>query len=480
MTRLPAPLAWIGPRVIAFAAALVALELGLYHLGDYGKWVVQERSARYGWRMLPHQDGWSRDYDVPERINAWGYRDDRDWAPPLTDEEGRARHDPGLLRVAVVGNSMTYGTSVPVESTWPQVLERELEAELERRGDPRDVLVMNFAVQGYTFEQMARIYDDRIRAWRPDVLVWPALPPDIRPMHPEQDDADYRFRRQVIRTATYDMLRHHVIHKWIPQAGASDVEPPTDVAKQDFVDAIEAPVREAFLEVYGPQRGPAELDARWPAALAALEGAEPHRAFGRFQRTLTQDMPESRDGRDPVLAVWSAIESNLTQPVWQLLDDHFKARPFSPENAFLWHLRGRRMDRILDDLERDGGRLFVIGLPSLPRLVLSAESPMVYWGQTWAPAARAAGKRPITRDLLEPFVEPMSELVAEIHRRGYVQGDAREELAPDYRGLERSLVLLKDPTHYNAAGHELLGRVVAQQMVVTGLIEGRGEPSGER
>ncbi|MBM3975935.1 MAG: hypothetical protein FJ299_02960 [Planctomycetes bacterium] len=245
------PLRWIGWRTTACVVALVVLELVLRQFG-WGAYVVQERDDYLGWRMLPDQRGWSRDLLVPEDINWVEYREpallegrtetrsheswtpldwdaaEREplattgyravaWDPPSYGPDGRPIQDPNLYRVAVVGNSYTYGTSVAFADIWSQQLERLLQEDFLRRGDARRVLVMNFAVQGYVFEQMARTYERVIRPWQPNLLIVPCLPHDVVLMDPSSDDADYAFRRHVLRTATYDLLRRHVIDRWMPK-----------------------------------------------------------------------------------------------------------------------------------------------------------------------------------------------------------------------------------------------------------------------
>ncbi len=204
----------IGLRTVVVVVLFLALEFALRQSG-YGMWTVQERSERFGWTMLPSQAAWSRDLTVPESINAYGFRD-RDWNPPRRDPSGTPVADPSVFRLAFVGNSMTYGTSVDVDEGYPRVVEKLLSEEFARRGDPRRVECMNFAVQGYVFEQMARVYEDVIADWRPDLLVVPVHPHDITPMKPASDDADYDFREQILRTATHDLLQQEVIDKWIP------------------------------------------------------------------------------------------------------------------------------------------------------------------------------------------------------------------------------------------------------------------------
>jgi lysophospholipase L1-like esterase len=244
-------LRWIGWRTLACVGALLVFEWVLRQYG-WGAFVVQERDDYLGWRMLPAQRGWSRDLAIPEDINAVEYRepgllksdaDTRsplnwtplewkaehdeplattgyrgiDWDPPSQGPDGRPVQDPNLYRVAVVGNSFTYGTSVPFAEIWSEQLQRLLQEDFTRRGDERRVLVMNFAVQGYVFEQMARTYDRVIRPWQPNLLIVPCLPHDVVPMDPSSDDPDYAFRRFVLRTSSYDFLRRYVIDRWIPK-----------------------------------------------------------------------------------------------------------------------------------------------------------------------------------------------------------------------------------------------------------------------
>lgn len=205
----------IGLRSLYVVLLLIAVELGLKHIGGFGWWAATERSERYGWRMLPSQDARSRDLMVTESINSYGFRD-REWDEPLEADDGSFVKDESVYRVAVVGNSYTYGTSVPIEQVYSRVLEDLIQADLDARGITRKALVMNFAVQGYCLEQMARVYEDVIRPWKVDLLVVPCHAHDPFPMAPAFDPAEYDFRRWIVRSATYDLLVRHVINRWVP------------------------------------------------------------------------------------------------------------------------------------------------------------------------------------------------------------------------------------------------------------------------
>lgn len=205
----------VGTRTLTVIVLLVVFELVLKHGFGYGWWTVNEKSERYGWVMLPDQEAKSRDLLVEEHINSRGFRD-REWAPPRRGPDGGWLKDAGVFRVAVLGNSMTFGTSVPIEQIFVRDLEDLLGAELKRRGDPRTALSMNFAVQGYCLEQSVRVYEDIVRPYRPDLLVVPLYPQDVQPMKPAANDPDWGLRRWVMRTATYDLLLRNVINRWMP------------------------------------------------------------------------------------------------------------------------------------------------------------------------------------------------------------------------------------------------------------------------
>jgi lysophospholipase L1-like esterase len=98
--------------------------------------------------------------DGPSRINADGMRDrDRAIAKPA-----------GVLRVACLGDSITYGFGVARRAAYPARLERRLAT---RGGDAAaPVEVLNFGVTGYDVEQSLRNLEVRALKYRPDVVVY--------------------------------------------------------------------------------------------------------------------------------------------------------------------------------------------------------------------------------------------------------------------------------------------------------------------
>ncbi|MEM7305655.1 MAG: hypothetical protein AAF682_03240 [Planctomycetota bacterium] len=288
-------LSYFGWRLLAFLVLLGSVEAYLWTSTKYGQLVVTERSERFGWRMLPSQSRWSREGDVPEVINAFGYRD-REWDSPRSEGDGWAK-DGALMRVAVLGQSMTYGTSVAIEETWPRALEERLTQHLADRGDARQALVMNFAVQGYVLEQMERVYLDDAAPFRPDVLIVPLHMGDILPMPPTRDEFDFRYRRPWFRTATRDFLNREVVGKWMPRPKPPVSQPGADTG--GLKNLLREDPRNKTLQPY------------WAAAADRLKGL--------------QERVESGGGR-LVLAILPIIEHLI------------EVEPKRPDPSIYWDL----------------------------------------------------------------------------------------------------------------------------------------------
>ncbi len=432
----------VGTRTFVVVALLVLLELGLHHLGHFGWWTTTVQSARYGWRMLPEQTGWSRDLTTVEQINGFGFRD-REWDAPVVERhvtetrtvDGREQtvevpvyaKDEDVYRIALVGNSMSYGTSVPIEQVWGRVLEHRLAEHFASIGDPRRVLVMNFAVQGYVYEQMLHVYEDQIRPFRPDLFILPTHPHDPMPLAPTRDDAEYDFRDLVLRTATFDMLSRHVMNQWIPRV----------------------PV-------------PAEA-----------------RRVQRFFSQLDQAMNDRPFGRDK-------------QPYWQFMT-------FGREDgALLPRVDG--MDRGLPSVEADamagimqvhgmvtadGGELVLM---SLPRWRLAFEPKLLSTGSKWEPLARRSDglhhvdPMPAFMAPMEPIVTQVTSIAAtswkrvegeaggqywqvpDMNLRRWVDDTGAERSGADIEHAEQSLFFLDDVGHYSAPGHRIIGEQVFEQL----------------
>jgi len=81
---------------------------------------------------------------------------------------------PGLWRIAVLGDSVTYGLHVAADEAYPRVLESLLEASGAGR-----VEVLNFGVPGYNSFQEYTLLKNRVLPLKPDLVVLTFTPDDV-------------------------------------------------------------------------------------------------------------------------------------------------------------------------------------------------------------------------------------------------------------------------------------------------------------
>lgn len=77
---------------------------------------------------------------------------------------------PTTYRIALVGDSYTFGLEVKYEDSWGYQLERALGPEFQ---------VLNFGVSGYGLDQAYLRYHRDVRPWRPDVVIFGVFPHDL-------------------------------------------------------------------------------------------------------------------------------------------------------------------------------------------------------------------------------------------------------------------------------------------------------------
>ncbi|HKE01134.1 MAG TPA: hypothetical protein VKE69_09000, partial [Planctomycetota bacterium] len=229
------------PRItvaIVFAA-LAALEWGLGRIG-YGHALAAELDPRFGFRLVPGQR--AIDHGIAVELNSLGFRD-REWGDPA------ASRPAGSMRVALLGNSVTFGLRVRAEETWGRVLEERLRAA-------RPAEVMNFAVPGWVLEQMARAYEDVVRPFRPDVVVFTSFPNDLVPLPANAGRRPTRLRKWLRSTATWDFASRHLIRS-LP---SEDVADPDALAEKRAFEELRARVQsEPFGDDVAPYRQAAEV-----------------------------------------------------------------------------------------------------------------------------------------------------------------------------------------------------------------------------
>ena len=112
-------------------------------------------AARQLWEPRPGApipSAWSPD---GERVNAAGYR-----GPQCAAEKSA-----GVLRIATLGDSSTFGYGVPYAQTYSA----QLEAQLNAAGVSAQVL--DFGVVGFTLLQGIERYRARVRDYHPDLVI---------------------------------------------------------------------------------------------------------------------------------------------------------------------------------------------------------------------------------------------------------------------------------------------------------------------
>ncbi|MEE9271306.1 MAG: SGNH/GDSL hydrolase family protein [Candidatus Krumholzibacteria bacterium] len=145
--------------LLVFGAFLLALEvlLATTHLfGARKSW--SEPDALLGWRFTPNRTYWDareNDHAITGRINSFGWRDRaRSLAKPRD-----------TYRIAVIGDSFVEAFQVELDSTFPAIIERQLN---ERSGQRIEVL--NFGRSGMTQTEELLLLSE-VAGYSPDLVV---------------------------------------------------------------------------------------------------------------------------------------------------------------------------------------------------------------------------------------------------------------------------------------------------------------------
>jgi hypothetical protein len=158
--------------------ALVMLELGVrwMHLVPDRFW---EPDPVLGARLIPGAHGWwtqeDREFLVPVQINHHGLRDiERDYAKA-----------PGVFRVLVLGDSFVEAMHVPLEATFPHVLEQQLNTD----AGGRRIEVLSAGVSGYGTASELLYFEREGQRYHPDLVVLAFYPGnDVKNNSPSLED----------------------------------------------------------------------------------------------------------------------------------------------------------------------------------------------------------------------------------------------------------------------------------------------------
>jgi len=102
----------------------------------------------------------------------------------VTDAEGFARISPretttacgpGSVRIALLGDSTSFGWRVEYEQTYGELVRRKLEEHTGKATELR-----NFSLPGYNSQHLRVVLEDRVLPWQPDLVI----------LHYDHNDAD--------------------------------------------------------------------------------------------------------------------------------------------------------------------------------------------------------------------------------------------------------------------------------------------------
>lgn len=176
---------------------LLAIEWSLRSYTSYGATVEREADPALGWRLRAADLAYGES-GIPLRINSHGFRDQK-WLPADSGQEFD-------LRIAVLGDSVTFGAGVEESERWTDLLEESIRAETPQRA----TIVMNFGLPGYTLEQMAQCYEHVVRPYKPDLVLLALNDISARPASVLEPEHGSPLAQAVRGTAVYDFWQRSV------------------------------------------------------------------------------------------------------------------------------------------------------------------------------------------------------------------------------------------------------------------------------
>lgn len=171
-------------RVVAVNLLILLVGLGLAEL------VLRVAGVRYPAFYRPDP---VRGYSLRPGASGFWTREGRGWvtinSDGLRDVEHGLGRQPGVLRIAVLGDSFSEALQVNLEDTWWKQLERRINGQpgcALRRGYPGGVALINFGVGGYGTGPELLTWRQQARRYAPDrVLLAMYLGNDIQDNTPQ-------------------------------------------------------------------------------------------------------------------------------------------------------------------------------------------------------------------------------------------------------------------------------------------------------
>ena len=223
---MPSPSTWL-PRIALLLASMAlpagCAELYLRHFEPVSYRMPPRPMPHSRWHRLVHRKsnvpGLSYDLTPSRRVKM-----KRLWIETnrlgLRSYEPMGR-DPHRTRIAVVGDSYTFGFGVKMPDAFSAVMERRLNGLLPNRielsSETSSYEVMNFGVGGYSTLDEAAVVEHRVKPWAPRliVLAYTLNDPENTPLQPVhsyyQDVQLWQYShllRRIARTHMQMSIRH--------------------------------------------------------------------------------------------------------------------------------------------------------------------------------------------------------------------------------------------------------------------------------
>lgn len=169
----------LGAALIALLAGEIVTRVAFESLVDSGQLASEQAEQRF-WRHRVRSDDDLLYYElrpdltmnfggVPVRTNSEGRRVPDQPTPAAPRPAG----DP--LRLALIGDSSSFGWKVTYADSYAEVVRARLESAWQR-----PVELINYSVPGYNAEQELRLLETDVLPWQPDLILW----------HYDHNDAD--------------------------------------------------------------------------------------------------------------------------------------------------------------------------------------------------------------------------------------------------------------------------------------------------
>lgn len=143
--------------LLAEALFRVAVQLKLIAYPQFDQTKIVHKYADNPQLVYDLKPSFSEDWHgILIKTNALGMR----------DHEYPLQHPPGVVRIAIIGDSVVFGGDMPLEQTFPKLLEAQLNRQAGERYE-----VMSFADVGYNSAQEEIVLKEKVLKTAPDVVL---------------------------------------------------------------------------------------------------------------------------------------------------------------------------------------------------------------------------------------------------------------------------------------------------------------------